>query len=138
MVDIDELKLRSTLVLITLVTLQIRYESCGAMIKSLGSSGALEGDPAPGRSPGPPEDFTTLQGISEQYPSAFLKAEEASGSCGFNTNTAITTNHLVDLKISHHLFKTDVLVPDIVYQGKEVRLFLIYCFFTTGSISFLT
>lgn len=123
MVDIDELKFPLTLLLVALLMLQTDCEISGALIKSFGDGGIVDGDPAPGRSPGPPEHFTTLQGTSEEYPSAFLTATESFRNCDLNTTAEIPTNTLVDVKISHHLFKTDVLVPDIVYQGKVDKNF---------------
>lgn len=120
MVNINESKISIALLLVTLLIIQTDCEISGALIKSFSDGGTIDGDPAPGRSPGPPEDSTTLRGTSENYPSVLLTAAETFKGCSLNENVEITKNSLVTVKITHHLFETDVLVADIVYQGKFV------------------
>lgn len=104
------------ILLIGLLTLHTDCEISGALIRSLSDGGTVaDGDPAPGRSPGPP----TLQGTSEEYPSILLKAPENIRDCSLNTNAATVTNNIVNVDVTHRLFKTDLLVPDIIYQGKK-------------------
>lgn len=70
----------------------------GRIIQPSSSGGGLEGDPAPGRSPGPPQSgLTGCQLLGPEDPD-----EEG----------------LVNVSLSHPLFKTDVLVPGVSYEGK--------------------
>lgn len=111
MVDIH---IRLVFMFVGLLILQTNCEISGAFIRSFSNGGIVGGDPAPGRSPGPP----TLQGTSEEYPSILLNAIDNYKECSFNTNSVVATNSLVNVEITHRLFKTDVLVPNVVYQGK--------------------
>lgn len=105
-------------ILAELLTLHIDCGISGALIRSFSDGGIVGGDPAPGRSPGPP----TLQGTSEEYPSVLLTAAENFKDCSFSTNILTATKHFIDVDITHHLFNTDVLVPNILYEGKNYNI----------------
>lgn len=70
---------------------------------SLNPSG--NGDPAPGRSPGPP--------ILEED-----SFNNVTSKCRLNGTINNEESEIVRLSVSHALFKTDVLVPGVDYQGK--------------------
>lgn len=72
--------------------------------------GGLSYDPAPGHSPGPPE-------TTEMFP---------GDECQMSGPTKDATDNLINFTLSHRLFKTDLLVTRIQYQGKFYYLFKTY------------
>lgn len=89
------------LVFLLLLTLNVDCEISGALIRSFRDDDG---------SPGPP----TV--TSEEYSSV---STENLSDCDFHTKPVIATNNLINVDIAHHLFKTDILVPGVVYQGKS-------------------
>ncbi|XP_056636815.1 uncharacterized protein LOC130445275 [Diorhabda sublineata] len=63
------------------------------------------GDPAPGRSPGPPI-----------FDNAVNELDSLSNECRLEGIVKEQGEQLVNLTLSHELFETNVLVPDITYQ----------------------
>lgn len=108
---------RSILLLIFLFALKEYPYSCGRIIQPGGSGGRHEDDPAPGRSPGPPEvpDDTTV----------LITSETAYEDCRLRGELAADENNQLNVSVSHPLFKSDVLVPGIVYEGENF-LWLFY------------
>lgn len=110
------------LVLLLLLTLLV-FEKClmcnGMVIHPPGFGGGVEGDPAPGRSPGPPEIISSRhKAVDELEPTELLKSETAGDDCTLVGDVADDPRGAVNISVSHELFKSDLLVPGIVYQGK--------------------
>lgn len=103
---------RSILLLILLFALKDYPYSSGRIIQPASSGGRHEDDPAPGRSPGPPEipDETTV----------LITSETAYEDCRLRGELTTDENNQLNVSISHPLFKSDVLVPGIVYEGERL------------------
>lgn len=91
-----------------------------------GTGGQVVGDPAPGRSPGPP---ARRRGASDSVPSVTLEesaplespwCEDFSDTVTFKPGSV---SH-VSLNLTHPIFSTEQgLVRGITYQGKTRKLF---------------
>ncbi|GJQ68780.1 hypothetical protein Trydic_g14718 [Trypoxylus dichotomus] len=109
------------------------------LVAKTSSSGLLQGDPAPGQSPGPPTDDTLGSGSSSSSSSSFhrdvvdteqeeeeddedsMRRGQNANRCSWEGNvrrlTASDDKHRnVTVEVSHRLFNTDALVLGIVYQ----------------------
>lgn len=122
---------------VTVLLLAIQVANfCGGLVvlPSRFRSGG-EGDPAPGRSPGPPDRSPGPSGRSPGPPESIspreqdvkeanyfdvLERNEAS-DCDFSGELADDDEQVLNFSISHAIFKTDVLVTGIIYQGKETH-----------------
>ncbi|XP_015833125.1 uncharacterized protein LOC103312261 isoform X4 [Tribolium castaneum] len=103
---------RVTMLLFTALFFLEKCWFCTCLVINPGSSGGLtSGDPAPGRSPGPPEiELTTL-----------LLPQEAD-ECGLEGNVQLATENFINLTLGHRLFITDHLVAGMEYQVNLKRI----------------
>lgn len=109
--------MNNILFFITLLTLNIDY-FCNVMGNTF-ESGVVDGDPAPGRSPGPPEISNGEHGVEDDLPTILLTSDKTDNSrCSLEGDAKLIEEDIVNLTISHKLFKSDAVVPGIVYQGK--------------------
>ena len=102
----------------------------GLRVHPSGSSGLSGGDPAPGRSPGPPADDGGHRVREGSENSVGGKDSEGVvrdpstcvlGGGHDRSGPQIGDRELFDFKVTHSLFKTDVLVIGVVYEGKLAR-----------------
>lgn len=90
----------------------------GISTANTGSGGLLQGDPAPGRSPGPPPESGHHR-TTEENPTILLTSSQPDDNCTFEGNVQYTAGGTnVTVQVTHPLFNTDVLVFGVVYQGK--------------------
>lgn len=82
------------------------------------TGGSAVGDPAPGRSPGPP-DFSQQKNELGEIPAEVVTNCELEGS-GNNTENELSFN----FTIYHKLFSTEHLVPGLIYEGMLKKLFV--------------
>ncbi|XP_071057498.1 uncharacterized protein [Onthophagus taurus] len=96
------------LYLITLLMVQKMLFFAGECmsLKKNGQGGLLEGDPAPGRSPGPP-----------LFMDEDTKQEKTGKDCDpMGNSTGTDEAKSLNLTVTHHLFNTDSLVFGVLYQ----------------------
>lgn len=84
-----------------------------------GEGGVAEGDPAPGRSPGPPVSGTSDHGILEDLATVVVTADD-SDPCDMNGDLIVVDKEkaAIVVNFTHELFKTEVLTRGVLYQGK--------------------
>ncbi|KAF5304445.1 hypothetical protein FQR65_LT07975 [Abscondita terminalis] len=85
-----------------------------------GFGGGIEGDPAPGRSPGPPEILVPLlKTVDEVRPTTVLLTSNnvEQGDCLLKGDVVEDPHGAVNFSINHQLFKSDLIVPGIIYQA---------------------
>lgn len=78
--------------------------------------GGKSGDPAPGRSPGPPSD-TKENGKPEQS-APNDQTDAVKSACEVSGTPAAMEEHVLSLNVSHHLFGTEALVEGMDYEGR--------------------
>lgn len=79
------------------------------------SGGASVGDPAPGRSPGPPD-------LPEETLQSTKVSEEVSSKCELHGTLKETDQDLdFNFTIHHPLFRTEELVQGLVYEGRWIQ-----------------
>lgn len=109
-----------TVFLLLALNILQEYHLCSGMVVrgTTGSGGKLDGDPAPGRSPGPPHFVSPHHRNLEGQPTLILTSETSDVDCNLDGELTTTTEIAeMNVTIDHHLFKTDVLVPGVIYQG---------------------
>ncbi|XP_060519804.1 uncharacterized protein LOC132698003 isoform X2 [Cylas formicarius] len=88
---------------------------CRREVLSINYSGSgVDGDPPPGRSPGPPPVST---GNDRRRP----KVDVMEDKCGYQSDTETIENDLLNLTVSHELFTSDLLVAGVVYEVRITR-----------------
>lgn len=104
--------------MLVLVPLFLVLQTCsGRLIQPASVGAGAEGDPAPGRSPGPPEETG-----DEDHPTMVLTSEGANVGCSFRGGIEVDKGKLLNVTLVHPLFKSELLVAGVTYEGKEVRL----------------
>jgi hypothetical protein len=98
----------------TLFLLEQCWFCTGLVINPASSGGAASGDPAPGRSPGPPHLEATVVPVPETVDKVD-KVEE----CELDGEVNAPPENLLNVTLLHRLFNTDKLVPGIEYQGRS-------------------
>lgn len=81
---------------------------------------ALTGDPAPGRSPGPPAIGI---GTSEDQSNLILTSSQTSSVDCILVGEARTIEEggELELTVNHNLFRTDLLTPAVVYESESIQ-----------------
>lgn len=84
------------------------------------SGGGVSGDPAPGRSPGPPNNMTNDLNNESDVPvkeTGYSDLMNEEDECELDGTLKGDENRII-FNISHQLFERKFLVPGVVYQGK--------------------
>lgn len=94
-----------------------------------GGGGVAEGDPAPGRSPGPPLDVTVGHSTSGELPTIVV-TQEADDLCDLTGDLIIVDKEKASIIVNftHELFKTDVFTHGVKYQGTLTTFTNIYIY----------
>ncbi|XP_068905882.1 uncharacterized protein [Tenebrio molitor] len=98
----------------TLFLLEQCWFCTGLVINPASSGGAASGDPAPGRSPGPPHLEATVVPVPETVDKVD-KADKVD-ECELDGEVNAPPENLLNVTLLHRLFKTDKLVAGIEYQ----------------------
>lgn len=102
---------------ITLLTLKIDY-FCNGM-GNPSENGVVDGDPAPGRSPGPPEITNDEHGVDDDLPTILLTSDKIDDSvCSLQGDVTLPEEDVVNITVNHKLFQSDTVVPGLIYQGE--------------------
>lgn len=108
----------SILLMLTLLIFE-KWTLCNAMVvHSPSFGGETEGDPAPGRSPGPPEVIAPSFNDFKIIETTILPTSETIDDCTLEGDTVDDPRGFVNISINHALFKSDWLISGITYQGK--------------------
>lgn len=93
---------------------QLPIYTSGASLQYPGSGGQADGDPAPGRSPGPP------LGKGDHVEEPTVVTANDPDPCDLNGDLIVVDKDKasLDLNVTHRLFKSEVLTHGVVYQGK--------------------
>lgn len=117
------------IVLLTLcLLLDLVHLGDGASMPYPGSGAAATGDPAPGRSPGPPPVAVGLtsdsakHGLVDQHQqlTIIMTADTVDSSpCDLDGDLIVVDadKAAVNVNFTHDLFQSNVLTHDVVYQG---------------------
>lgn len=98
----------------------------GMVIHPPGFGGGIEGDPAPGRSPGPPEIISPrFRSLDDTEPTVLLRSDGAEDDCALEGAVVDAPKGAINFSVNHELFKTELLVPGIIYEGMFLRLRII-------------
>lgn len=111
--------------LVALNILQEHRFMCDGMVVSsstttTGSGGSLDGDPAPGRSPGPPQYVSPHYHRNPDDQPTLISTSDIINDFDCNLDgdiTDIDRTSDFNVTLDHQFFRTDVLVPGIIYQG---------------------
>ncbi|KAK9695431.1 hypothetical protein QE152_g32578 [Popillia japonica] len=98
------------LLLMLLVTDKLTCDEISAA--NTGSGGLLQGDPAPGRSPGPPSEKiqqSVHHRAADENPTILLTSTEQEDNCSLegNVQASPVDRNNVSVEVSHHLFNTE-------------------------------
>lgn len=117
-----------TLRLLVILHMLREYYLCTGMVVQgpTGTGGSLNGDPAPGRSPGPPQIVIPRHRNLEEQPTLILTSEISEIDCTLDGDIQILDKGDVNFTLHHQFFKTDALVPGVVYQGKNLKFSRMY------------
>lgn len=112
-----------TLCLLVILHMLREYYLCTGMVVQgpTGTGGSLNGDPAPGRSPGPPQILTPRHRNIQEQPTLILTSETSEIDCTLDGDTQILDKGDMNFTLRHQFFKTDALVPGVIYQGKILK-----------------
>jgi hypothetical protein len=109
----------------TLFLLEQCWFCTGLVINPASSGGAASGDPAPGRSPGPPHLEATVVPVPETVDKVD-KADKVD-ECELDGEVNAPPENLLNVTLLHRLFKTDKLVAGIEYQGRSEAIQFFHC-----------
>ncbi|KAG5899376.1 hypothetical protein JTB14_036865 [Gonioctena quinquepunctata] len=79
------------------------------------------GDPAPGRSPGPPY----LENGDHVAGTEVPEDQDVKSECQLDGTFEHIERTVVNVTVAHHLFKTDVVVPGVTYEGKLTNIIVV-------------
>ncbi|KAF5303950.1 hypothetical protein FQA39_LY01735 [Lamprigera yunnana] len=106
------------LLLLTLFMVEKCLVCYGMVVHPPGFGGGIESDPAPGRSPGPPEILVPrLKTLDEVQPTVH-NSDIDEGDCKLQGNVMDDPRGAVNFSINHALFKSELIVSNVNYQAK--------------------